>query len=161
MRWGENSTRPVHNLYEYSTKHLTGCKIHVILILAGTASQTTANYRRLRHDTQRVCRIQNQPLPAIGDVRPPQHLCGNQLSQIVAPMAIIPEVSRIHEGDTMKRLYLDNPEIETALDQIKEDLAFKTDSALIEQLIRERAIGLTILPSEKGNNGNQVKEFNG
>ena len=76
-------------------------------------------------------------------------------------LGIIFEVSRLHEGDTMKRLFLDNPEIETALDQIKEDLAFKTDSALIEYLIRERAISLTILPSEKGNNGNQVKEFNG
>ena len=77
-------------------------------------------------------------------------------------LGIIPEVSRLYEGDTMKRLFLDNPEIELALDQIKEDLAFKTDSALIEYLIRERAISLTILPTkEAATNGNQTKEFNG
>ena len=63
----------------------------------------------------------------------------------------------------MKRVYLDNPEIETALDQIKADLGFKTDSALIEQLIRERAITLTILPSAKdtGTHANGAKILNG
>ena len=77
-------------------------------------------------------------------------------------LGIIPEVSRIHEGDTMKRLFLDNPEIETAMDQIKVDLGFKTDSELIASLIRERAISLTILPTkEAATNGNQTKEFNG
>ncbi len=62
----------------------------------------------------------------------------------------------------MKRLYLDNPEIETAMDQIKVDLGFKTDSELIASLIRDRAISLTILPTkEAATNGNQVKELNG
>ena len=78
-------------------------------------------------------------------------------------LGIIFEVSRLYaKGRNMKRLFLDNPEIETAMEQIKEDLAFKTDSALIEYLIRERAISLTILPTkEAATNGNQVKELNG
>ena len=62
----------------------------------------------------------------------------------------------------MKRVYISNPEIETALDQIKIDLGFKTDSALIEQLIRERAISLTILPAKDTPHANgATKHFEG
>lgn len=60
----------------------------------------------------------------------------------------------------MKRIFLGNDEIETALNQIKIDLGFKTDAALIEQLIRERAVKLAILPNGEKPNAD-VKQFNG
>lgn len=61
----------------------------------------------------------------------------------------------------MKRVFLDNPEIETAMEQIKVDLGFKTDSELVTSLIRERAINLTILPAKGAAIENEVKQFNG